>query len=104
MSKKTHQRVDGRLLQMNKPFSQLKGTQRLKISQWLYEECRARYLKSGQFPDARYNREILDCVYEKIREAEIWIPFVELQKYFYSKKSSFRKRCDKEHTSENDIH
>ena len=35
---KTHKRVDGRLLQMDKTFSSLKMKQKDKITGWVYEE------------------------------------------------------------------
>lgn len=34
---KNHQIVNGKLLQMNKKFDQLKEHQRIKIAEWLYE-------------------------------------------------------------------
>lgn len=34
---KNHQIVNGKLLQMNKTFDQLKEHQRVKIAEWLYE-------------------------------------------------------------------
>lgn len=38
MSRKNHQVVNCRLLQTDKPFSQLKQTQKEKINEWLYQE------------------------------------------------------------------
>ena len=32
-----HKMVNGQLLQMNKPYSQLKNKQKEKISNWMYE-------------------------------------------------------------------
>jgi 8-oxo-dGTP diphosphatase len=95
MSGKNHEWVDGRLLQTNKRFSQLKQTQKLKIDGWLYNEYSRVYDQIGKPPDARRNDEILDAAYEKIQEADIWIPFGEVRQYFYGRKSAFRRRYAK---------
>lgn len=100
MSHKNHQMVDGRLLQTDKPFSQLKQKQKEKINEWLYQEYRALYRQIGKVPDARHNDKILYTVYEKIEVAEIWIPLGEVEKYFFSSKTAFRKRYEKEFTRE----
>lgn len=44
----------------------------------------------------RINEDILNAVYEKINTAEIWIPFGEARKYFYSPKNKFKKRYEKQ--------
>lgn len=96
MSRKNHRMVDGRLLQTDKPFSQLKQKQKEKINEWLYQEYRALYRQIGKVPDARHNDKILFAVQEKIEAAEIWIPLGEVEKYFFSRKTVFRKRYEKE--------
>ena len=96
MSRKNHQIINGRLLQTDKPFSQLKQKQKEKINEWLYQEYRALYHQIGKVPDARHNDKILSAVQEKIEEAEIWIPFGEVQRYFFSRKAAFRRRYEKE--------
>ena len=95
MSRQNHQWVDGKLLQTDKRFSQLKGTQKEKIAHWLYEEYRLIYDRVGKPPDSRHNDAILDKVYAKIQDADIWIPFGEVRQYFYSRKNAFRKRYAK---------
>ena len=52
MSRKNHEMVDGRLLQTDKPFSQLKQSQKEKISEWLYQEYAAAYQAIGLPPDS----------------------------------------------------
>ena len=37
---KTHKKIDGQLLQMNKKFTNLKMKQKDKITGWVYEEYR----------------------------------------------------------------
>jgi len=96
MSRKNHQWINGRLLQTDKRFSQLKGTQKEKISGWLYTEYKRIYDQVGKPPDARHNDKILDSAFTKIDAAEIWIPHGEVRQYFYSRKNSFRKRYEKE--------
>lgn len=96
MSRKNHKMVDGKLLQTNKPFSQLKQRQKEKINEWLYAEYRRYYEENGSAPDKRCNADILGAVYEKISAAEIWIPFGEVQKFFYSHKNKYRNRYEKE--------
>ena len=96
MSRKNHQVVNCRLLQTDKPFSQLKQTQKEKINEWLYQEYRAVYQKVGKVPDARHNDSIVLTAYRKIEEAGIWIPKKKKKKYFFSRKNAFRKRYEKE--------
>ena len=95
MSRKNHKIVNGRLLQTDKPFSQLKQSQKEKIHEWLYLEYSKIYQANGISPDSRHNETILCAVYEKIEESQIWIPFGEVQKYFYRHKNKFRKRFEK---------
>ncbi len=68
---KNHIKIRDRLLQTNKPFSQLKQSQKEKINEWLYDEYSRIYDETGTQPDKRYNDEILDAVYEKINAAVV---------------------------------
>ena len=81
-----HKIVNGQLLQMNKPYSQLKNKQKEKISNWMYEA----YKK--QESEKLSNEEALQIVYDKIEDAKIWIPAHEVEKKYYSKKNQFKKR------------
>ena len=96
MSRKNHQMVDGKLLQTDKKFSQLKEKQKTKINGWLYAEYKKVYDQAGKPPDSRRNEEILDAAYVKIEEAEIWIPYGEIRQYLNSRKNAFRKRYEKD--------
>ena len=91
---KNHIKIRDRLLQTNKPFSQLKQSQKEKINEWLYDEYSRIYDETGTQPDKRNNEEILDAVYEKIN-AGIWLPFGELKKYYISKKNRYKNRYNK---------
>lgn len=96
MSRKNHQMIEGRLIQTDKRFSRLKQKQKEKINEWLYQEYSALYRKIGKVPDSRHNDKILFAVQNKIEEAGIWIPLGEVEKYFFSRKNSFRKRFERE--------
>ena len=40
MSRKNHKMIDGRLLQTNKKYSQLKIKQKEKIAEWMFQATR----------------------------------------------------------------
>ena len=96
MSRKNHKTLNGQLIQTDKPFSQLKQRQKEKINEWLYKEYAQFYLNTQKRPDSRYNDDILQTVYDKINDAEIWLPFAELKKYFFAHKSNYGKRYEKQ--------
>ena len=78
--------VDGRLLQMNKKYGQLKQKQKQKISGWMYEAYRK------QATEKLSDEEALQLVFDHIEEAKIWIPEHEIANLYRSKKNQFRKR------------
>ena len=96
MSRKNHKMVEGRLLQMDKKFSALKEKQKTKIAEWFYEAYRKCYLESGKIPGKRDNEKILEYVFCRINEAEIWIPNREIYAYYNSRKRKLQKRLEKE--------
>ena len=96
MSRKNHKMIDGRLLQTDKKFSQLKEKQKEKINGWLYTEYKRVYDRTGNLPDSNCDDEILDAAYAKIEEAEIWVPYGEVMQYLNSRKNAFCKRHEKE--------
>ena len=81
-----HKMVDGRLLQMDKSFGQLKQKQKEKISEWMYQAYRKQ--TSGKLSD----EEALQLVFDRIEEAKIWIPDYEILNRYRAKKNQFRKR------------
>ena len=95
MSRKNHIITASGVLRTDKRFSHLKVKQKEKINTWLYEEYAALYTKNKLPPDRRYNDEILFKVQDKIEKAGIWLPFRELEGYFYSRKNKFKKRFEK---------
>lgn len=44
------------------------------------------------FPNDKHLEEVVDIVYEKIEDAEIWIPYGEVFKHYKSKRSDINKR------------
>ena len=95
MSTKNHKMVNGRLLKKDKSFADLKMSQREKIAGWLYEEYLSMFKANGNRYSKRFNGEILSNVYTKIQQAEIWLPYGELVKYYYSRKNQFEIRAKK---------
>lgn len=103
MSKKNHKLVNGRLLQMDKQFSDLKERQKSRIAEWIYTAYREAYLQTGKEPDKEADTVILDSVMEKIEDAEIWIPYGEIVSYYRRRKKHMKKRLEKEEMQENTI-
>ena len=86
---KNHVNVDGRLLQTNKKYSQLKVSQKEKITEWLFQETKDCYVNNGTY-----------AVYDKIEAAGIWIPYEEVIKHYRSKLSAIKKRIEKSQGNE----
>lgn len=93
---KTHKRVDGRLLQMNKQFNNLKMKQRDKITGWVYEEYKKYFLREERVPDRNGDEQIVSAVLQKIYDADIWIPDDEIYAYYHRKKSHLQTRLENE--------
>lgn len=83
-----HIKVNGKLVQANKKYKDLKMRQKSQISQWLYDA----YKK--QVAENITDDEALEPVFEKIDEAQIWIPAKEVIVQYRSKKTKFRKRME----------
>lgn len=92
---KNHIMVNDKLLQTNKKFSQLKNSQKEKIDDWLFDEYSRLWKENGKEPGKLQKESILNSVYTKIEEAEIWMSFGELYRYYESHKNKFRKRYEK---------
>ena len=83
MSRKNHEMIDGKLLQTDKKYAQLKLKQKEKIAEWMFQATRDYYMKKYTFPNDKHLEEVVDIVYEKIEDAEIWIPYGEVFKHYY---------------------
>ena len=88
---KNHLMVNGKLLQTNKKFSHLKNSQKEKINGWLYEEYEKLWKENGRTPGKPQKETIINNVYARIEEAEIWLPLDELYSYYESHINKFRK-------------
>ena len=95
MSNKNHKMVNGRLIKMDKSFADLKISQKEKILEWLFEEYYSLFKSNGYKYSKDFDDEILSNVYTKIELAEIWLPYGELSRYYYSKKKRFENRVIK---------
>lgn len=95
---KNHILVNGKSLQTNKRFSQLKTSQKDRISEWLYEAYASFAKEDGTL--LKSDKESVYCLVERqIEEADIWIPFGEVIQYFEKKRSVYRKRFLKKRES-----
>lgn len=95
LSQKNHQIVEGKLLQTDKKYAQLKLKQKEKIAEWIFQETRNYYQKHYVFPDDRHICDVIDKVYAKIESAEIWIPYDEVFKHYKKKRADIHKRVKK---------
>ncbi|MBM7572363.1 hypothetical protein [Aquibacillus albus] len=95
---KNHIKVNGKLLQTNKSFSQLKNSQKEWIAGELYKlyhnEMKKRRTTRKLKPDLR--DFVISSLYDKIENRGIWIPYREVKKYVFSKTTkvvnSFKKQ------------
>jgi len=93
---KNHIRVEGRLLQTNKKWSHLKQKQREWIATTTKNEYDNYISKHKKIPHKGSKAEIIDNVYDKINEREIWIPFHEA-------KAHIGKYIDRQNRKTHDI-
>lgn len=83
MSRKNHKRIDGQLLQSDKKYSNLKMKQKENINLWIGQEIRSYYKENGKMPRREQEFQIvLDKLYDRIENADIWIPYGEIHKRF----------------------
>jgi hypothetical protein len=92
---KNHVYQNGRLLQTNKKFSALKQKQK----EWITNELRQRYISVINYPYTKLHPkkrdQILNEVYDLIAEKEIWIPYGEVKRHYFSKIPSFIRKNKK---------
>ena len=69
MSRKNHKMIDGRLLQTNKKYSQLKMKQKEKIAEWMFQATRDYYMKKYTFPNDKHLEEMQEL---KEMVKELW--------------------------------
>ena len=83
MSRKNHKMVDGKLLQTDKKYSNLKMKQKENINLWIGQEIRSYYKENRRMPRKEHEFEtVLNKLYDRIESADIWIPYGEIYKRF----------------------
>lgn len=93
MSRKNHKVIDGRLLQTDKKYANLKLKQKEKIHMWMYEETKVYHDKNGRCPNKKNeDAAVVDAVYDRIEKAGIWIPYGEVSKHYHKVKTKLCKR------------
>ena len=93
MSKHNQWRLKpNQMINLNKRFSDLKEKQKARIAEWLYIETYRFYKEHKHMPNHSERQTVLDTVYDMIEEAEIWIPYKEVEQYYHSKISRYRSR------------
>lgn len=96
---KNHIKVNGRLLQTNKRFSQLKASQKNWIVPELYK------LYHNKMKERRTTRKLLpyhgdiviSTLYEQIQDEGTWIPYGEVKKYASRKTTKIVKSFEKQY-------
>lgn len=90
---KRYMQIDGRLLQIDKRWSHLNQKQR----EWIAASLKENYLNA--LKENRFNKEmeqeIIIRVLDEIEERDIWIPVLEVRKYFNRKKGKWKKQYQK---------
>ena len=75
--------VDGKLLQIDKKYSNLKMKQKENINLWIGQEITSYYKENGRMPRKEHEFQlVLDKLYDRIVNADIWIPYGEIHKRF----------------------
>jgi len=87
--KNHHRDSQGRLLQTNKKWSDLKISQQEYISNYLREKYLSYVITNGRKPSKIDREQILDEVYDKITERNVWIPKQEVNNYFNGKVTGY---------------
>lgn len=95
---KNHIKVNGKLLQTNKRFSQLKNNQKEWIGTELYKiyHSKMKEIRTTRKLSPNLRDTVISYLYEQIQNRQIWIPYGEVKKYAFSKTTkiveSFKKQ------------
>lgn len=93
---KNHIKMGNQIYQTNKKFSALKESQKEKIAVWCYEAYRQHYIEKGSLPHGKGYDFVLDYVFGKTEEAKIWIPAMEVVRFYKGCKVKMSHRLQKE--------
>ncbi|KAA0560091.1 hypothetical protein ACQCWA_23635 [Rossellomorea aquimaris] len=94
---KNHIKVNGKLLQTNKRFSQLKNSQKDWIATELYKLYHEKMIErhtTRKLPP-NHRDAIISSLYDQIQSRNIWIPYDEIRKYTFSKTTKIVKSFKK---------
>lgn len=89
---KNHKMVNGKLLQTNKKFAALKTSQKEKIQNWLLEEYLGVVHVHNRLLTQEEKDAVVSRVYDKIEQADIWIPYQEVTICFRGKLTKWNKK------------
>ncbi|USK72228.1 hypothetical protein [Peribacillus asahii] len=95
---KNHEYRNGKLIQTNKKFLQLKQKQKEWINSLLKNKYKAVFIENGKRPSKQVRESILQEVYGAVEEKEMWIPYYEVERFFYSKIFDYESKIRKEHS------
>jgi hypothetical protein len=95
---RNHIKVDGKLLQTNKRFSQLKNSQKEWIATELYK------IYHNMMKESRTTRKlppnlrdkVISTLYVQSQNRQIWIPYGEVKKYAFSETIKIVKSFSKQ--------
>ena len=87
-----HERVNGVSINTEKKWCHLKESQKSWICQKFRDEYSKFVLNNNKYPTREDCKIILDEVYDIVsNEKNIWIPFEEVRKVFFSKINKYKK-------------
>ncbi|MGE7219286.1 hypothetical protein ACQKJC_22645 [Priestia koreensis] len=84
---KNHKVMNDQILQTNKRFSHLKGSQKEWIAtefDRLYHEKMIERRTTRKLPPKQRDA-VIEALYEAIQRRDIWIPYMDVEKHAYSK-------------------
>lgn len=95
---KNHIKVNGKILQTNKRFSQLKNSQKEWIATELYKLYHKKMNERRTTKKLPPNQRdlVTSSLYAQIQNREIWIPYGEVKKYVFSKTTKIVKSFKKQ--------
>lgn len=96
---KNHIKVNGKLLQTNKRFSQLKERQKNWIVPELYKLYHNKMMErrtTRKLPP-HHRDTVISTLYEQIQDRDIWIPYGEVKKYAFRKTTKIVKSFEKQY-------
>lgn len=88
-----HKKVDEKLLQMDKKFSDLKKRQQEKINEWITEDFVRFMKKNDRFPNKEEIQETVGYVSLKMNAEGIWLPEKAIKRHCLSTITRLKQKC-----------